>query len=70
MSRTRAENLINKLISNKLSGKELTELLEGITDEDNQHNFSQALEAYFQQLLKENNPEEAPVSQETGKNTN
>ena len=70
MSRSRAENLINKLISNKLSGKELTEFLQGITDEDNQHNFSHALEAYFEQLLKENNPDETPVSQEAGKNAN
>ncbi|NIJ55860.1 hypothetical protein [Dyadobacter arcticus] len=53
MSLSRAEKLINKLISNKLSGEELSELLEGISSEKEQQQYSDALEIYFNQLLKE-----------------
>ncbi|TLU98751.1 hypothetical protein [Dyadobacter luticola] len=55
MSLSRAEKLINKLISNKLSGDELSELLAGITNEKEQQEYSDALEIYFNKLLKENN---------------
>jgi hypothetical protein len=54
MSLSRAETLINKLISNKLSGEELSELLEGINNEEDQQKYSDALEIYFDYLLKEN----------------
>ncbi|WP_031530735.1 hypothetical protein [Dyadobacter crusticola] len=53
MSLSRAEILIEKLISNKLSGEELSELLAGITSEEQQQEYSDVLEAYFNQLLKE-----------------
>lgn len=56
MSLSRAEKLIQKLISNQLSGKELSELLEGISDEKEQKEYSDALEIYFNELLKENHP--------------
>ena len=56
MSLSRAEKLIQKLISNKLSGKELSELLEGISSEKEQKGYSDALEVYFNELLKENHP--------------
>ena len=54
MSLSRAETLINKLISNKLSGEELSELLEGINNAEDQQKYSDALEIYFDFLLKEN----------------
>ena len=54
MTPSRAENFINKLIANKLSGEELSELLEGINNENEQQKYSDALEIYFDQLLKEN----------------
>ena len=54
MSRSRAEILINKLISNKLSGDELSELLEGINDENDQEKYSDALRSYFDTLMEEN----------------
>jgi hypothetical protein len=61
MSLSRAEKLINKLISNKLSGEELSELLEGITSEEDQQKYSDVLEIYFNNLLKDNHPNgEAP----------
>jgi hypothetical protein len=53
MSLTRAENLINKLISNKLSGKELSEIFEGLNDENERQKYSDALEVYFFRLLQE-----------------
>ena len=57
MTPSRAENLINKLIANKLSGEELAELLAGINNENEQQKYSDALEIYFDQLLKENGEE-------------
>ncbi|MCF0058443.1 hypothetical protein [Dyadobacter sp. CY356] len=54
MTHSRAENLINKLIANKISGEELGELLEGLKNEDEQQKYSDALEIYFDRLLKEN----------------
>jgi len=57
MTPSRAEYLINKLIANKLSGGELTELLAGINNESEQQKYSDALEIYFDQLLKENSQE-------------
>jgi hypothetical protein len=58
MSLSRAEKLIEKLISNKLSGEELSELLSGITSEEQQQEYSDVLEAYFNQLLKEEQKQE------------
>lgn len=54
MALSRAEKLIDKLISNKISGEELSELLEGIISEEEQQKYSDALEIYFNRLLKEN----------------
>lgn len=56
MSLSRAEILINKLISNKISEDELAELLAGITDEERGKTYSDALEIYFNRLLKESRP--------------
>ncbi|MCE7071825.1 MULTISPECIES: hypothetical protein [Dyadobacter] len=56
MSLSRAETLINKLISNKLTGEELSELLEGINSETDQQKYSDALEIYFDYLLQQNQP--------------
>ncbi|SKB98047.1 hypothetical protein [Dyadobacter psychrophilus] len=56
MSLSRAETLINKLISNKLTGEELSELLEGINSEKDQQKYSDALEIYFDYLLRQNQP--------------
>lgn len=58
MSLSRVEILIEKLISNKLSGEELSELLAGITSEEQQREYSEVLEAYFNQLLKEEQKQE------------
>ena len=62
MSLSRAEKLIQKLISNKLSGKELSELLEGISSEKEQKEYSDALEIYFNELLKESHPNGTPLN--------
>ena len=64
MTPSRAENLINKLIANKLSGEELAELLAGINNENEQQKYSDALEIYFDQLLKENGEEPEQNSRE------
>jgi len=53
MSLSRAEYLINKLIGNTLSGEELSELLAGVGNEDNQQHYSEVLEIYFNRLVKE-----------------
>lgn len=53
MALSRAEKLIDKLISNRISGEELSELLAGITSEEEQQKYSDALEIYFDRLLKE-----------------
>ncbi|GGN11945.1 hypothetical protein GCM10010967_54880 [Dyadobacter beijingensis] len=53
MSVPRAKTLIEKLISNRLSAEELSELLAGTHDETVQQVYSDALEAYFNQLLAE-----------------
>lgn len=58
MALSRAEKLINKLISNKLSAEELSELLEGITSEGDQQKYSDILEIYFNKLLKEEEKQE------------
>lgn len=58
MSLSRAEKLIDKLISNKLSGEELSELLAGITSEEQQQEYSDALEAYFNNLLEDDKKRE------------
>lgn len=64
MTHSRAENLINKLIANKISGEELGELLEGVKNEDEQQKYSDALEIYFDRLLKENAGNHAIKDQE------
>ena len=53
MSLSRAEKLINKLISNKLAGNELSEIFEGLNDENERQKYSDALEIYFFSLLQE-----------------
>ncbi|ACT91878.1 hypothetical protein [Dyadobacter fermentans] len=53
MSVPRAKILIEKLISNRLSAEELSELLAGAHDEAVQQAYSDALEVYFNQLLAE-----------------
>lgn len=54
MSVSRAEYLIDRLISNKLSREELAELLSGVNNEAQQQRISDALEIYFYKLLQEN----------------
>jgi len=68
MTPSRAENLINKLIANKLSGEELNELLAGITNENEQKKYSDALEIYFDQLLKENEQNQEKTTLKIKKN--
>lgn len=53
MSVTRAEYLIDRLISNNLSADELQELLNGVSNEDEQQKISDVLEKYFNRLLQE-----------------
>lgn len=53
MSVSRAQILIEKLISNRLSADELAELLTGTHDEAVQQAYSDALEVYFNRLLAE-----------------
>ncbi|SEJ58049.1 hypothetical protein SAMN05216327_11347 [Dyadobacter sp. SG02] len=53
MSVSRAQILIEKLISNRLSAEELSELLAGTHDEAVQQVYSDALETYFNRLLAE-----------------
>ena len=54
MSLSRAEYLINRLIDNKLSGEELSELLDGVGSEKQQQQYSVILENYFNKLVQEN----------------
>jgi len=54
MSVSRAEYLIERLISNTLSGDELAELLSGVSNEEQQQKISDVLEIYFNKLLQEN----------------
>ena len=54
MSLSRAEYLVNRLIGNKLSGEELSELLVGMDDEKEQAFYSEVLEIYFNKLVIEN----------------
>lgn len=53
MSLSRAEELVDKLISNKLSGKEWAEVLKDLNDEIKMLEYSDVLESYFDQLVKE-----------------
>ncbi|REA59052.1 hypothetical protein DSL64_19025 [Dyadobacter luteus] len=53
MSVTRAEYLIDRLISNNLSADELQELLNGVSNEEEQRKISDVLEKYFNRLLQE-----------------
>lgn len=59
MSVTRAEYLIDRLISNNLSADELQELLNGVSNEDEQQKISDVLETYFNRLLQENEEKKA-----------
>jgi transmembrane sensor len=61
MVRSRAEYLINKLISNTLTGKELDELLEGLGKDEILQEYSPILENYFNELVEE---ERSPSSSE------
>ena len=53
MSLSRAEYLIEKLISSKLSGEELSELLDGVNNENDKEHYSGILEIYFNRLVQE-----------------
>lgn len=53
MSVPRAKILIEKLISDRLSAEELSELLAGTHDAGSRQAYSDALEVYFHQLLEE-----------------
>lgn len=53
MSGSRAEYLIDRLISNSLSRDELSELLNGVNNDEQQQKISDALEVYFNKLLEE-----------------
>lgn len=66
MSLSRAEYLIEKLISNKLSGEELSELLDGVGNENHQKYYSDILEVYFNRLVQEN---EGSNKSDTGNKT-
>jgi hypothetical protein len=57
MSLSRAENLISKLIGNKLSGNELSEIFDGLNDENERQKYSDALEIYFGHLVQESEQE-------------
>ncbi|GAB3899024.1 FecR domain-containing protein [Larkinella knui] len=60
MVRSRAEYLINKLISNTLTEKELDELLEGLGKDEMLEPYSSVLENYFNALIEEENPASKP----------
>lgn len=60
MVRSRAEYLINKLISNTLSERELDELLEGLGKEDVLNEYSPILERYFNELIEKENQDYKP----------
>jgi hypothetical protein len=62
MSVSRAKTLIEKLISNRLSAEELSELLAGTHDESVQQAYSETLEAYFNQLLAEESTKRRTLS--------
>jgi hypothetical protein len=64
MTHSRAENLINKLITNNISGEELSELLEDVNNENEKQKYSDALENYFNRLLKENTEGQDVVDKE------
>jgi hypothetical protein len=53
MSLSRAEELVDKLISNKLSGNEWAEVLKDLNDDTKMMEYSDVLELYFDQLVKE-----------------
>lgn len=67
MTPSRADKLIGKLIANKLSGEELGELLEGINNENEQQKYSDALEIYFDRLLKENEKDNVENQEKTNR---
>jgi hypothetical protein len=56
MSYTRAEYLINQLISNRLAEAELEELLRGIGQEEERKYFTDLLKKYFDQLVQSEAP--------------
>ena len=62
MSLSRAEYLIEKLISNNLSGEELSELLDGVSNENDKEHYSEILEIYFNRLVQEN--DDTPEAEE------
>ncbi|GAB2778183.1 hypothetical protein GCM10027275_21880 [Rhabdobacter roseus] len=60
MARSRAEYLLNKLIDNRLSRRELDELLDNMGQDEMNEEYSHVLENYFNQLLSEQENEEVP----------
>lgn len=57
MSEQYATYLLEQLIRNKLSIEELGEFLAGLEDEDSAQTYSDILEAYFQELIRQQIPE-------------
>lgn len=57
MSGQYATYLLEQLIRNKLSIEELGEFLAGLEDEDSAQTYSDILEAYFQELIRQQIPE-------------
>jgi|GEM_PF-874946 len=53
MSGQYATYLLEQLIRNKLSVEELGEFLAGLEDEDSAQTYSDILEAYFQELIRQ-----------------
>ncbi|WP_338876344.1 hypothetical protein WBJ53_11915 [Spirosoma sp. SC4-14] len=53
MSGHYATYLLEQLIRNKLSIEELGDFLAGLEDEDSAQTYSDILEAYFQELIKQ-----------------
>ncbi|HEV7380467.1 MAG TPA: hypothetical protein VGN64_11765 [Dyadobacter sp.] len=62
MSVTRAEYLIDRLISNNISADELQELLNGVSNEEEQQKISDVLEEYFNRLLEENEEKKEAIT--------
>ncbi len=54
MSRNRAEILIEKMLSNKLTADELSEFLKSISDKKQEAYYDEILEKYFNQIIESN----------------
>ncbi len=55
MEISRAKYLMEALINNNLSRKELDDFLNGLNDEEVLKTYSDVLEAYFESLLRDQN---------------